>query len=184
LRKEAILLRREPGIPVGQEILREAGGGNRNLFGLNRKLRISAEWSETNDQYELGITEPRLLGSPVSTTAILFRERKTEFNKDSGRKATAFPRASPTLDPAADHRIRGRLERKSRFPVGTDVLSEEASGEGYGEARDILTGTPTVTWDTRDSFLKPRKGLFSSLAVDVSRGFTNSLDDFLKYRLD
>ncbi|HQB30660.1 MAG TPA: POTRA domain-containing protein, partial [Syntrophales bacterium] len=63
------------------------GGGNRNLFGLNKKLRISAEWSETSDQYELGVTEPRLLGSPVSATAILFRERKTEFNKDFGTKS-------------------------------------------------------------------------------------------------
>jgi len=161
------------------------GGGNRNLFGLNKKLRISAEWSETSDQYEIGITEPRLLGSPVSATAILFRERKTEFNKDFGTKSYGLSTGvSYPWTPRLTAGLGARLERKSWFPVGTDVLSEEASGEGYGEARDILTGTPSVTWDTRDSFLKPRKGLFSSLAVDVSRGFTNSLDDFLKYRLD
>jgi outer membrane protein insertion porin family len=160
-------------------------GGNRNLFGLNKKLRISAEWSETSDQYEIGITEPRLFGSAVSASVILFRERKTEFNQDFGTKSYGLSTGvSYPWTPQLTTGLGARLERKSRFPVGTAVLSEETSGEGYGEARDILTGTPSVTWDTRDSFLRPRKGLFSSLAADVSRGFTNSLDDFLKYRVD
>ncbi|MBW2637523.1 MAG: BamA/TamA family outer membrane protein, partial [Deltaproteobacteria bacterium] len=33
-------------------------------------------------------------------------------------------------------------------------------------------------------FIRPRKGLFSLLSVDVSTGLRNSLDNFLKYRFD
>lgn len=162
------------------------GGGNRNLFGLNKKLRISAEWSEASDQYEIGITEPRLFESTVSATAILFRERKTEFNQDFGTKSYGLSMGvSYPWTPRLTAGFGARLERKSLFPVGDEVSSEEeTSGEGYGEARDILTGTPSVTWDSRDSFLRPRKGLFSSFAADVSKGFTNSLDNFLKCRFD
>jgi outer membrane protein insertion porin family len=44
--------------------------------------------------------------------------------------------------------------------------------------------TPSIRYDTRDSFIHTKKGIFSSLSVDISKGLSNALDDFLKYRFD
>jgi outer membrane protein insertion porin family len=41
-----------------------------------------------------------------------------------------------------------------------------------------------VRYDWRDSFIRPRKGGFASLSADISYGLENSLDNFIKYRLD
>ncbi|MDT8273208.1 MAG: BamA/TamA family outer membrane protein, partial [Desulfomonilia bacterium] len=35
-----------------------------------------------------------------------------------------------------------------------------------------------------DSFVRPSKGFFSSLSVDISRGLENSLDNFFRYSFD
>ena len=62
--------------------------------------------------------------------------------------------------------------------------------EGLGDAteaydpRSILVTTPSMNYDSRDSFVRPRKGTLCQLAVDLSKGLSNDLDDFIKYRLD
>jgi len=161
------------------------GAGDRNLFGLNKKLRLSGELSETNSRGELGITEPRLFGSSVSATAVLFGERKTEYNQEFGTKS--FGVSLGFTYPWSARWTAGlgsRLERKSRFFTGDVPVSDPSLDGDPEDARDILTVTPSLNYDSRDSFLRPRKGIFSSIATDVSKGINNSLDNFLKYRFD
>ncbi|MRR14327.1 outer membrane protein assembly factor BamA, partial [archaeon] len=52
--------------------------------------------------------------------------------------------------------------------------------------RSIFIVTPGVTFDTRDSFTRPRKGYFASYTMDISKGLLNSrdIDNFIKYRID
>jgi len=159
--------------------------GDRNLFGLNKKLFVSGEVSDTSSRGEVGLTEPRLFGSSISATAVLFGERKTEYNQDFGTKSYGVSTGLTwPWSPRWTAGLGARLERKSRFFTGEAGLYDESPGEDPEEARDILTVTPSLNYDSRDSFLRPRKGVFSSVAMDVSKGITNSLDNFLKYRFD
>jgi len=159
--------------------------GDRNLFGLNKKLFVSGEVSDTSSRGEVGLTEPRLMGSSVSATAVLFGERKTEYNQDFGTKSYGVSTGLTwPWSPRWTAGLGARLERKSRFFTGEAGLYDQSTGEDPEEARDILTVTPSLNYDSRDSFLRPRKGVFSSVAMDVSKGITNSLDNFLKYRFD
>jgi outer membrane protein insertion porin family len=44
--------------------------------------------------------------------------------------------------------------------------------------------TPYVRYDSRDSFVRPTRGLLSSVGVDISKGIQNQLDDFVRYQFD
>jgi outer membrane protein insertion porin family len=43
---------------------------------------------------------------------------------------------------------------------------------------------PNLQYDTRDSAIRPRKGLLADASLEISKGFRGTRDDFLKYRLD
>jgi outer membrane protein insertion porin family len=51
-------------------------------------------------------------------------------------------------------------------------------------SREILTISPSLIYNNIDFYIRPRKGLFSSLLLDVSKGINNSLDDFFRYRFE
>jgi outer membrane protein insertion porin family len=40
------------------------------------------------------------------------------------------------------------------------------------------------SWDRRNSFLRPTKGLFTSFETEFSTGLNNNRDDFIKYMFD
>lgn len=71
------------------------------------------------------------------------------------------------------------LARLTQFNV-----DGEPGEEFNEEPRTVLVTTPSITYDTRNSFVRPTKGLFSSLGVDVSKGAGNELDDFVRYDFD
>jgi len=47
-----------------------------------------------------------------------------------------------------------------------------------------LTISPSLVYNGLDSYIRPRKGHFSSLFLDISKGINNSLDDFFRYRVE
>ena len=161
--------------------------GDHNLFGTNKDAWLGGGWSQIGYEGELGITEPRLWGSRISATFGLFAERREDFNQDFG--TTIFGSSLGFSRKWFRHVTTGlgfRFERRDQFrrdskDSATLILSDDSD---EFEPRSILVTTPSISYDTRDSFIRPRKGLFSSLSVDISRGLTNALDDFFKYRLD
>ena len=161
--------------------------GDHNLFGTNKYGWLGGGWSQIGYDGELGVTEPRLFGSRVSATFGVFAERREEFNQDFGTKiygsSLVFRRQ---LFQHVTTGLGFRFERRDQYSRDSEdsvsLILEDDSDEF--EPRSILVTTPSISYDTRDSFIRPKKGVFSSLSIDISRGLTNSLDDFLKYRLD
>jgi outer membrane protein insertion porin family len=156
--------------------------GDQNLFGLNKDAWIGAEISEIGYRTEGEITEPRLFNYPISASFNLAFEEKEPFNKDFGTRTT-------TSSLSFYHKFLKNyraslpftLERRQQFKRDGEIpLGEE---EQY-ERRSILTIRPSVVFDSRDSFMRPQKGLFTSLTLGVSKGLENSFDDFLKPQLD
>jgi len=154
--------------------------GDRNLFGLNKDLWAGAEVSETGHRVETRLTEPRFLGTRTTASIGAFVEELTEFNQSFGTRTTGgtlgFGRKwGESLSSA----LVFNLEKRDLF--GADNRVDTAAAE---ESRTIFVTTPTIRYDTRDSFVRPTQGVYSSLKVDISSGFENRLDDFVRYQFD
>ncbi len=154
--------------------------GDHNLFGLNKDWWASAEISETGHRVETRLTEPRFWGTRISASVGAFNQELTEFNQPFGIRTTGgslgFVRDWGKHVTTA---LNSRLESRDQFSV-----EDRAPGEAEEQTRTIFAITPSVRYDSRDSFVRPTSGFFSSLSVDVSKGVQNQLDDFFRYQFD
>ncbi len=153
--------------------------GDRNLFGLNKDLWAGAEISQTGYRLETRLTEPRFLGTRTTASIGVFNEELTEFNQPFGTRTTGgsigFGRDWGRYVTTA---LSFRLEKRDQFSIEDRAPKEEE------ETRTIFITTPYVRYDSRDSFVRPTRGLLSSFGVDISKGIQNQLDDFVRYQFD
>jgi outer membrane protein insertion porin family len=159
--------------------------GDRNLFGTNKYGWIGGEISEIGYRGDMGLTEPRLFGTRTSMSLNLFTERVEEFNQDFGTKS--YGSSIGFTRKWFQHVTTGlafRFQQRQQYMLDSWDPATSSFSEDEFEGRSILITTPSLAYDSRDSFIRPRKGIYSSLSVDISKGIKNSLDDFLKYRLD
>lgn len=160
-------------------------GGDHNLFGANKDAWVAGEVSQIGYKAETGIREPRLLGTGTSATLGLFSEKRQEFNQDFGTSTLGVSLGFNRR--LARHITAGlsfRFERRDQFLSSSGWATAGPVNEDEFDPRSILVTMPSIMFDTRDSFIRPTKGVFSSLSVDISKGIQNSLDNFFKYRFD
>lgn len=164
--------------------------GDRNLLGLNRDAWVFGEVSQIGYRGEGRVTDPRFLGRRITATFRPFVERKAEFNRRFGTMSYG---ASLGFSREWLRNLRTGLdlsyERRDQFTqnggsTGSLQPAPAGSDEEQFEPRNVLIVTPSVRYDGRDSFIRPRKGFYSEFAVDLSKGLGDALDSFLKYRLD
>ena len=152
--------------------------GDHNLFGTNKYGWIGGKISEIGYRGDMGLVEPRFLKTRTTLSLNLFAERLEEFNQEFGTKSygasVGFTRK---MSPSLTAGLSFSLEQREQYSLGS------ATGDEF-QSRSILVTTPSLNYDTRDSFIRPTKGIFSYCSVDVSTGLRNSLDNFLKYRVD
>ena len=154
--------------------------GNRNLRGKDQELWTGGEVSEIGYRWDAGFSSPRLLGMRIKTDLGLFSEQQELFNQEFGtRTSGGSVLFSRDLSPRIASALGWRYEYRELFLRNGAEFEEEALGP-----RSILVTTPSMRYDSRDSFIQPRKGIYSSLSVDISTGLENSLDNFLRYRFD
>jgi outer membrane protein insertion porin family len=158
--------------------------GDRNFLGLNKEIRLSGEVSGIGYRWDADLVEPRFLGLPVSATLGLFTERREEFNQDFGTDTNG---GNLTFSRQWNDRLTtalgARYERREQFLRERDAGSLDIDPETL-EPRTLWVTTPAVRYDSRDSFIRPTRGYFAGLTVDISKGLDNSLDDFIKTKLD
>ena len=157
--------------------------GDRNLFGLNKDVSAAGEISQIGYRVDLGILEPRFLGTRIKSSINMFSEKREEFNTNFGTRergvSLSFNRRFLQkfyADISFVYSYREDYPRDS-----TPLFVDE---EIRFEPREILTISPSLVYNALDSYIRPRKGLFSSLLLDVSKGISNSLDDFFRYRFE
>ncbi len=159
--------------------------GDRNLFGLNKSIWLDGTIGQTGHRAAIGFTEPRFLGYPVLADLGLHTERIEAFNQTFGTtldggnlKLSIHPWTPLTLGWGLRYEYRDQFRRG---PCATTPCEDDPD---LFKPRSLLVTSPSMLYDTRDSFIRPRRGIFSAFTVDVSKGLTNSLDNFIKYRLD
>ena len=154
--------------------------GDHNLFGLNKDLWASGEISQTGYQVETRLTEPRFLGTRTTASIGAYNEELTEFNQTFGTRTTGgslgFGRNWGRQVTTA---LSFRLERRDQF-----IVEDTALDDTEEETRTIFVTTPSVRYDSRNSFVRPTRGLLSSVGVDISKGVQDQMDDFFRYQFD
>lgn len=158
--------------------------GDRNFLGSAKEVRAAVEVSEVGYRWDAGISEPRLMGTRIRAEAGLFGERDEPFNQQFGTESTGvhlnFARRWGRHYTTA---LALRYERREQYLRGQSEATVDIDPETLAP-RAILVATPFVQYDSRDSFIRPQFGHLASASVDISKGLDNTLDDFLKYRLD
>ena len=154
--------------------------GDRNLFGLNKDAWISQEISDIGYRTETGVTEQRFLGTRISSTLNLYSEKLEELNKDTG---TITYGSSLNLSRDFARYFTAALsftyEFKDQYQRDSDALTE--SEEDAYDGRHMFVTSPSISYNSTDSFIRPRKGIYSSISVEYSNALGDAPDDFLKY---
>jgi outer membrane protein insertion porin family len=159
--------------------------GDKNLMGKNKSTWIRFEQSEVGYHGEFNIHEPDLFGERIDTNFAYYIERLKEFNKTYGTQTYGW---SLSLNRDWSQRVRSdinfRYERRRKFL--RDILQDDdiALSTEELQPRSLIVTTPSIIYDSRNSFIRPKKGLYASYAMDISQGIANSLDDFIKYYLE
>ena len=154
--------------------------GDRNFLGLNKDVKIGGELGETGYKGESRIFEPRFLGTRISSDLGVSFERSEPFNQTFGTDSLG---ADLQFSRKWKRRIKlglgFRYERREQFSRDRDVVEDDTY-----DPRGILVVTPSISFDSRDNFMNPKKGVLFVAGLDLSSGLENSLDDFYKYRSD
>jgi outer membrane protein insertion porin family len=157
--------------------------GDQNLFGLNKQISGGGEISQIGYRGDLGFSDPRFLGTRITSAVNMFSEKREEFNTDFGTREKGV---SITFSRKFFQKFNAGLSVVysdiNTYP--RDSASISVNDDTTFESREILTISPSLVYNSIDSFIRPRKGLFSSLVLDVSKDIHNSLDDFFRYRFE
>ncbi|MFW6182131.1 MAG: POTRA domain-containing protein, partial [Spirochaetota bacterium] len=155
--------------------------GNRNLFGANNSLRVGGHLSQTGLGAQVEYTVNRMFGSEFTAVSELFVRREEPFNREIGTEtAGASLGANRVRRRGFNPSLEVSLERRRQYLVDQSAQPDQE----LLEPRSIMKVKPALLLDYRDAVLYTKRGMLSSLEVDVSRGIENSLDNFVRYRLD
>lgn len=158
-----------------------AKAGDRNLFGLNKHAWLGGEVSQIGYRGDLSVTQQRIFDAPVLNTYTLSYERKEEFNQIFGTSVwTSALSFLWRYEPRITTSLGFRYELRDQFLQDSSYTIPEGDEDSY-RPRSVLVTTPSVSYDSRDSFVRPKKGIYSSYSVDISKGYQSSLDNFLKH---
>ncbi len=157
--------------------------GDLNFLGTGKDTSVSGQLSEVGYRWDLGMGEPRFLGLPIQAKAGLYGEVSEPFNQDFGTETQGaklnFFHEWKTNNTVG---LASRLEQRQQYALEESATATE-DPDAF-ENRTVFVVTPSVQYDGRDSFIRPKRGQLVGFSVDVSKGLDDTLDDFLRYRLD
>ena len=171
------------GYDTEREFYADILAGDHNLFGLNKGVWAGAEISQIGYRGDLGMVEPRFMGTRIKSSINMFSEKREEFNTNFGTRNRGV---SVSFNRRLFQKFNAGLSfvyaHKKQYQLDSEPIPPGEEDE-Y-DPREILTISPSLVYNSMDSYIRPRKGVFSSLLLDVSKGINNSLDNFFKCRFE
>jgi outer membrane protein insertion porin family len=194
LEKKAIHLHIGGGYKSDKGLFANAGIADKNFLGRYKSIWMQGELRATGYNGSGGITEPRLFGSNASATLSYTVDRTQEFNQTFGTfyhgpslifKYVWFGTLVAGLDISFHERkMFGSLSLRDLRDV--DKINQL-------QLRRVALVTPLISYDGRDSFIRPRKGFMVSGSAQFSKNLTSPhetifgeeyTDDFINYQLN
>ena len=171
------------GYDTEREFYADILTGDHNLFGLNKEVRVGAEISQIGYRGDLEWIDPRFMGTRIKSSINMFTEKREEFNTDFGTRDRGI---SLSFSRNFFQKVNGNLSfvytYKEQYARDSEPIPLD--DEDVYDPRGILTISPSLVYNSVDSYIRPRKGVYSSLLLDVSKGIDNSMDNFLKCRFE
>jgi outer membrane protein insertion porin family len=158
--------------------------GDNNFLGRDIDAWIRSEVSGIGFKGEAGIKDPFFMKTDMTAATTLFIQDQEELNQDFSVKAWGF---SGTLTKPLLTNLNAGVSLTYENRVrsgGEDKVCDSKDSEDACKTRNILKTSLSLAYDTRDSVVRPKSGLLSSLTTDIYTGFGNDLDKFTKYTLD
>ncbi len=160
--------------------------GDRNFLGLNKDVSLDIKANHIGGyRFDLRLVEPRLFASPTSAILNGYVERiivPNKFGVDAYGASTGLTRK------IGNHlalNCATAIEYRDQFTISntsTDTTSEITDKEL--QPRKIIETPASISWDSRNSFVRPQRGFFSTADMKLSKGIENSLDDFIRYHFE
>lgn len=158
--------------------------GDTNFLGRDIDASMGGELSGVGYQGTLELKDPFFLNTDMTASTTLFVEEKEDLNLDFGVKAWGISTSlSKPLLPTLTAAVSLGYENRMRFGDEDQYASLEDADAEF-ETRNSMITSATLTYDTRDSVIRPRKGLYSFLSTEVYAGFDSDLDRFVRFSAD
>ncbi len=181
--KKACFLQFGSGFESNRGLFLETSAGDHNFLSTGKDFKIASEISQIGYKGELEFKNPGLFVSNLSADLNLFLEKKEEFNQSFGIHEHGV---SLGFRLKSEKKITAGMDFgfKQKDTYKRDDVYENMDDAVLYEKRRVITVAPLIGYDTRDSFIRPRKGTYLFFTTKFSKGLDNSLDDFIKYRFD
>ena len=192
--KKTIHLNIGGGYKSDKGLFANAGVTDRDFLGRYKIVWAQGEIRATGYNGAAGITEPRLFGSNTSATLSYTADSTKEFNQTFGTfyhgpsiifKYVWFGNLTAGLDVSYHERkMFGSLSLRDLREI--DTINRL-------HLRRVALVTPLISYDRRDSFIRPRKGFMISGSAQFSKSLApphetifgqEYTDDFIKYQLN
>ncbi|MCP4118952.1 MAG: BamA/TamA family outer membrane protein [Desulfobacteraceae bacterium] len=158
--------------------------GDNNYLGRDIDAWIRGEVSGIGYEGEAGIKDPFFMDTDMTASTTLFVQDKEERNHDFSVKAWGFS-GTLTKPLLTNFNAGVSLTYENRLRSGgEDDTGDSKDSEDAFQTRNILKTSLSLAYDSRDSVVRPKSGLLSSLTTDIYTGFGNDLDKFIRYGLD
>lgn len=164
-----------------------------NVLGRNKSVWIRGGAGQTGYKGSVGFTEPRLIGSKASAGVSFNAERMKEFNKSYGTMSFG-PELSMTVQWLEGLATSFGAAYTNRKMIGSLSLSdiENIYTTGQYRRRDVIALSALISYDRRDSVVRPRNGYSATGAAEISIDLAHKkshlidteTDSFIKYSLD
>ena len=152
-----------------------------NLFGNGHRVNLTASLSSIRTNFNLSLTEPRLLDSDISAGFDAFNTDQDFLSFDSQSTGAGI-------------RLGKNVTEYETITMGYRFQNVEVTGVAPNETTDFLKNetrttsriTPAYIYDSRDNFLNPSQGwrhvITSDLAGLGGMKFTRSMYEVVYYR--
>ncbi|MBN2789663.1 MAG: BamA/TamA family outer membrane protein [Candidatus Delongbacteria bacterium] len=152
--------------------------GDKNIFGKNKEISLKGELSFTKQSATLGFIDPALFHPDLSGNFSTYWEREKDFNID-------YETTILGIGTGLNYNWENNLQSLAQIQIeNRELLEKTVQLEDSASTRNIGRLKLIHIWDNRDSFLLPKKGIYSTLETEFSTGINNNQDDFIRYKFD
>lgn len=168
------------------------GGGDHNFLGRFKDLSgaVQVYRQPKTPLRLLGIdgniayTDPAFFTTDFVFTLDLSAERRIEPNLNFGvHRFSLAGGVKRDLRADLSTQFSSSYEQRNLFRINPDLPIDTTDAD-VERLRDLITFNPSITADTRNSFVRPTRGALSTFAVEVLTGLRNDLDNLVRFRLD
>lgn len=152
-----------------------------NLFGKSYKLNLSANFSDTTKRYNLGFTNPWLMGKPISGGFDIYNILKDYPDFSTKTKGFNLRMGFPIYKRIGRANFTYTYNNVTLYDVDEGSSTDISSQQGDSEVRSLTAG---IRFDARDDRFFPRKGYIFRVKTTVAGGALGGSTNYFEHSIE